>query len=486
MSKKQSNIFWNDGENADFGKYAVEYAAGEDIVLDKELVQYECQVNKAYMSMLAKQGILSQAQVDKIITVLDEIVHKDQQGEFVLDQSLEDVHSNVEKYVIDKLGVEIGGNLRLGMARNDQVYTDLRLYMKDQLVMTVKAAIDTARALTDVAGKHLNTIMPGYTHLRISQPITYAHYLTSKIYHLLDDVDNLQHDFTQVDRCPLGIFEMAGTHLDIDRQYLSDKLGFSGSTGHSLYTANTRGELEAKVISSLSMLALHIRRTMNEVIIFSTHEFGLLEIDDLYATGGTAQPNLKNPDTLEVLRANMAKLPSLYQEAISIMDMLPSGFMRDTQQTKPLIFQAFATMLPGLAMFKGVMVSLKVNKKRLAELAEQNFATAPDMCIQIALKTGVSFREAYKVMKYLIKDGILNESLAELTPVLLLAAGQKVLGKKLVMAQKEIAEIADAKSSVQAHTSQGGPAPTEVKKMLTEIGVKLQECEEWVKKVSNK
>ena len=486
MNKKQGNIFWNDGEQANFGKYAVEYAAGEDVVLDQELVQYECQVNKAYMSMLAKQGILDQSQADEIIAVLDEIAHKDQEGEFVLDPTLEDVHSNVEKYVIDKLGVEIGGNLRLGMARNDQVYTDLRLYMKDQLTAVVGAAIDTAQALAKVADKHLETIMPGYTHLRISQPITYAHYLTSKIYHLLDDVDNLQHDFGQVDRCPLGIFEMAGTHLDIDRDYLSKQLGFGGSTGHSLYTANTRGELEAKVISSLSMLALHLRRTMSEVIIFSTHEFGLLEIDDLYATGGTAQPNLKNPDTLEVLRANMAKLPSLYQEAISIIDTLPGGFMRDTQQTKPLIFQAFQTILPGLAIFKGIMTSLKVNNQRMTELAEQNFATAPDMCIQIAIKTGVSFREAYKVMKYLIKNGTLEKSLAELTPVLLLAAGQKVLGKKLVMASEDIAEVADAKSSVQVHTSQGGPAPTEVKKMLAEIDAKLQEGEKWIKKVSDK
>lgn len=482
MKTKTKNNLWNTDQDKNFGRYAITYATGDDIILDRQLVQYECRVNQAYMSMLAKQGILTENKTKPIISALEKIKKLDQQGKFVLDQNLEDVHSNVEQYIIDKLGVAVGGNLRLGMARNDQIYTDTRLYLKDQIATLIKIINNTIGVLSKIASQHLKTIMPGYTHLRISQPITYAHYLTSKIYHLLDDVDNLIYDFELVNKCPLGIFEMAGTHLNIDRKYLSAKLGFASDSGHSLYTANSRGEIEAKVISSLVLLSLHIRRTMNELIIFSTHEFGLLDIDDQYTSGGTAQPNLTNPDTLEVLRANMAKLPALFQETVAIMDMLPSGFMRDTQQTKAIIFQSFDYIKKGLPIFEGIMSSLKINRERMAVLADKNFSTAPDMCIQVAIKGKISFRQAYLVIKYIIKSGYLENNLNQLTPQLISDVGRKILNKPIIIRQQDIDAVKNAFNSVMSHKSKGGPAPETVKEMLTNIGQKQNKITQWLTK----
>lgn len=312
LKKMNTNPFWGEGENKDFGKVAIEYAAGADVVLDQQFVQYECLVNQAHITMLLKTHILSQTIAKKLLIGLEEIKKLDKEGKFLLRKELEDVHSNVEGYLIEKLGIEVGGYLRLGIARNDQVYTDTRMFMRDQLLILGEEMMELLTGLITYAKKHTRTIMPGYTHLRISQPITYGHWLMGKAYHFYDDLRDILYYYDTVNYCPLGIFEMAGTSLPIDRYYTANLLGFTAPTPHSLYTASQRGEIEAKLLSILTQLALHVRRTMTEVILFSSHEFGLLNIDDAYTTGGTAQPNLENPDTLEVVRANMARLSGLY------------------------------------------------------------------------------------------------------------------------------------------------------------------------------
>ncbi|MBI2641897.1 argininosuccinate lyase [Candidatus Roizmanbacteria bacterium] len=464
-----NNPLWSEGENKDFGKIAVEYAAGQDVVLDKQFVYYECLVNQAHQLMLLKQKILPAFQVKKIVAALEEIKKLDESGKFLLKKALEDVHSNIEHYILDKLGIEIGGNLRLGITRNDQVYTDTRMFMRDEIVSISKLLIDVINALISQAGKHLDTIMPGYTHLRVSQSITYGHWLTAKGYHFLDDLKNLMYDFGQINRCPLGIFEMAGTQLPIDRKLTAYYLGFDGICENSLYTANSRGEIEVKLLADLSIIALHIRRTMNEVIMWSTHEFGFLKIADQYATGGTAQPNLKNPDTLEVIRANCAKLYGRFWETLITMDSLPSGFNRDTQQTKHALFESIGMIEETLPIFSGIMNSLIINKETMAKGAEINFANAPDITVQVAIKGKVSFREAYKVVKTLIKDKYLKNNFLKLTPHLLTSVSYKVLGKKIILKQSDLDKVTTAKVCVDNRISEGGPSPIQVKSMIEDI-----------------
>lgn len=473
MKDQNTNPFWGEGESADFGKIAIEYAAGEDVVLDAAFVQYECLVNMAHLVMLSKQKILNMKIVVKLLNGLREIIKLDQKGQFILKRELEDVHSNVEQYLIEKYGIQTGGYLRLGIARNDQVYTDTRIYMREKIILICKQLTDLIRGINQEAAKHFETVMPGYTHLRVSQPVTWAHFLTGKAYHFLDDLSNIIKHFDTVNQCPLGIFEMAGTHLPIDRNLTSRLLGFDKPTAHSLYTANQRGEIEAKLMAELSILAMHIKRTMNEVIIFSTHEFGLLTIDDLYTTGGTAQPNLKNPDTLEVVRANMAKLPSAFMEIYLIMECLPSGFNRDTQATKPVLFKSLETIIKSLPVVGGIIATLKVNKQQMEKAANINFSIAPSVAVQISVKAGISFRQAHKIVKTMIKDGFLKESFAEMTPEIIAEAAKKAIGREIKVSEEEIADFKEAEKCVRLQKSLGGPAPEEVRKMIKDIKLKL-------------
>lgn len=471
--KNSNNPLWSEGEDKNFGKVAVEYAAGQDIILDKKFVQYECLINQAHQLMLLKQNILPINQVKKILEVLEEIKKLDKKGKFKLKKELEDVHSNVEQYVLDKLGIEIGGNLRLGIARNDQVYTDTRMYMRDHILFISNQLISLITGLLSETNKYLDVIMPGYTHLRVSQSITYSHWLTAKAYHFLDDLNNLIFDFEQANKCPLGIFEMAGTQLPINRKLTAEYLGFNGITENSLYTANSRGEIEIKLLADLSILALHIKRTMSEVIMWSTHEFSFLKIHDLYTTGGTAQPNLKNPDTLEVIRANCAKIYGRFLETLIIMDSLPSGFNRDTQQTKPALFETINTVEQTLPVFSGILTSLEINKEKMSKGAEINFANAPDVSVQIAVKGNVSFREAYKVVKTLIKEKYLKNNFSELNPELLIIVSNKVLAKKIALTKSDLEKVSTPKNCVYNRISEGGPSPIQVKIMIKDIEKKV-------------
>ncbi|OGY17421.1 MAG: argininosuccinate lyase [Candidatus Chisholmbacteria bacterium RIFCSPHIGHO2_01_FULL_48_12] len=424
------------------GEMALKYAAGEDVVFDQQLVQYECLTNQAHVVMLKKQGLISSLVAKKLVAGLEEIKKLDQQGKFKLKPELEDVHSNVEQWLIDKLGIEIGGWLRLGIARNDQVYTDTRMWLKDELLVVAKELVSLMTGLVKVAKQHTKTVMPGYTHWRVSQPITYGHWLTAKAYHFGDDLSHILTTFDSINSCPLGIFEMAGTHLPLDRQLTAKLLGFARVTPNSLYTANQRGELEIKLLADLSLLALHIRRTMNEVIIWSSHEFGLVKVDDLYTSGGTAQPNLKNPDVLEVVRAKMAGIWGKLVTLLAIMDPLPSGYNRDTQATKPVIFEAIKDMQQALPVVEGILTSLKPDKQRMVKVAGMNFSVAPDVAVQLAVEDGISFRQAYQKVKLMIGKG-----------------------KKLKLSPK---------AAALGHVSPGGSAPAEVKKQIKQLKQQFQ------------
>ncbi|KKS97650.1 MAG: argininosuccinate lyase, argininosuccinate lyase [Candidatus Gottesmanbacteria bacterium GW2011_GWA2_43_14] len=469
---KNINPYWREGESKDFGREAIEYAAGQDVLLDQAFVQYECLVNMAHQVMLRKQKIINPEITAKLLKGLKRIMFLDQAGKFILIKELEDVHSNVEQYLIRKYGIETGGYLRLGIARNDQVYTDTRMYMRDKILAISLELVKLIEGLNKAAEANIYTVMPGYTHLRVSQPLTFGHWLTAKAFHFLDDLSNIIKYFDIVNQCPLGIFEMAGTHLPIDRNLTGKLLGFNKPTPHSLYTADLRGELEAKLIVEFAFLALHIRRTMNEIILFTTNEFELFKIDNLYTTGGTAQPNLENPDTLEVIRANMALfLPSAVQ-LFMMMDVLSSGYNRDSQQTKPVLFNTIKVMAEALPVFTGIVTTLKPNKKQMEKQANLNFSIAPSVAIQLSVKGGISFREAHRVVKTMIREGFLKKSFLEMTPGIISEAAKEAIGKDLRVNETDIAEFKEAGKCVLLQDSLGGPAPQQVRKMIKAINLK--------------
>ena len=456
--------FWKDAKDATHGSIAVSYAAGEDVILDKQFIAYECEVDLAHVCMLVKTHLISPQMGTSLLEGLRWIQRQHKRGAYALNPALEDVHSNIEQTLISRLGIATGGYLHLGIARNDQVYADTRMWMREHILGMCDMLLVLISGLVEKAALHTKTIMPGYTHLRISQPITFGHWLTAKAYHVIDDIKNILNIFDMVDKCPLGIFEMAGTHLPIDRQYIARLLGFSEATSHSLYTANQRGEQEAKLLHEL---------TMNELILFSSHEFQLITLGTAYTTGGTAQPNLTNPDTLEVVRANMARIHAASLETVMIMDSLPSGFNRDTQVTKKILFDSVELMESTLPVVTGILMTIEPNTKRMEELANIHFSTSPDITIQLSVCGKISFREAYQVVKTIIKKGVIS-SFIELTPQMVNDTAMEVLKKPIVVTQEQINEVATARACVNAHTSFGGPAPGQVKNMIKKIKKQLR------------
>ncbi|KKU87336.1 argininosuccinate lyase [Candidatus Gottesmanbacteria bacterium RIFCSPLOWO2_01_FULL_48_11] len=460
--------FWKDAKDVGFGSVAIAYAGGEDVILDEQFVQYECEINAAWVVMLLKQKLIPQSVGKSLLEGLQTIKTQHSKGIYKLNPMLEDVHSNIEQALIAQYGIEVGGYMRLGIARNDQVYTDTRMWMRDHIVTVCEMVLGLIKVILEWSTHQTHTVMPGYTHLRVSQSITAAHWMSAKAFHFLDDVKQIANCYDIVNTCPLGIAEMAGTHLPIDRAYTAQLLGFAAPTPHSLYTANQRGEIEAKILFELSSLAMHIRRTMSELIIFTGQEFGLFELGRAYATGGTAQPNLVNPDAIEAVRATMAKIPALALETVMIIDTLPSGYIRDTQATKKTLFEAFAYMEKTIPVVAGVLSTLVPHKARMEELANTNFASAPDMTNQLSVCGKVSFRQAYHVVKAIIKSGAIS-SFAQLTPGLVRETAIEVLQKPIEVTQEQIDEVASARQCVMAHTSLGGPAPKQVKKMIKKI-----------------
>jgi argininosuccinate lyase len=444
--------------------------AGQDIVHDEQFIKHDIDVLEAHMLMLSKTGLVADDVLVKTLGSLEKIRSLYKAGEYKMKMELEDVHSNIESSVIKDVGIENGGWLRLGIARNDQIYTDTRMYMREHINVIAGEVLDLIQVFLELAAANLETVMPGYTHLRISQPITLAHWATAKVEHFLDDLDRLGNVYGHVNQSPLGIVEMAGTHLPIDRQYEAELLGFDKVLMNSLYASNTRGEVEAMMLCDLSMLMLHCRRVAQEIILWSTYEFGFIELDQGYTTGGTAQPNLRNPDAVEMIRDKAPKVVSKLFQVISIMDLLPSGYNKDTQESKSCIFEAVETVEQTLLVLKGVVSSLKLNKERMRSLSGMNFATAPDVTTQLALKSGVDFRSCYLVVKKLIRGGYLKESFNELTPELISAVSKETIDKEIKVTMEELYEVQDPIRCALSHTSIGGPAPEEVNRMIGELG----------------
>ncbi|MGD0802478.1 MAG: argininosuccinate lyase [Candidatus Bathyarchaeia archaeon] len=454
---------------------AQEYMAGQDIILDQQFIKHDLNTLEAHMLMLNKVGLISGSVLAKTLGSLEKIRVLDAKGEYKLQKELEDVHSNIESTVIKDVGIENGGWLRLGVARNDQIYTDTRMYMREHVNVVITELLKLIDTLLELADGNLETVMPGYTHLRISQPITLAHWLTAKVSHLFDDIERLEFTFGQINDSPLGIVEMAGTHLTIDRQYEADLLGFDGVLENSLYASNSRGEVEAVLLCDLSLLMLHCRRMVQELILWSSYEFGFIELDDGYTTGGTAQPNLRNPDALEMVRAKAPKVYSKLNQVIAIMDILPSGYNRDTQETKSCVFEAVDIVEKTIPVLRGVVSTMKLNKERMRSLSGRNFATAPDVTTQLAFKSGIDFRSCYLVVKKLIRGGYLKESFAELTPELLSKVSRETIGKEVKVKKKDLEEVLDPVECALSHDSLGGPAPKEVARMIKEQRKKVRE-----------
>jgi len=369
------------------------FTVGNDFLLDKNLVKYDVYGSIAHALMLNKIGILTENEFQKLKKALIDILKLDEKNKFEIKLEDEDVHTAIENYLTKKLG-SIGKKIHTARSRNEQVLVDLRLYSKEKLHEVQKLALELANSLIDVAEKHKDMPMPGYTHSRKAMPSSVGLYFGSFAEALIDDLEVIEEAYELNDQSPLGSGAGYGLPLNVDRHLVADLLGFEKVQNNVLYVQNSRGKFESVIIFALSTVMHDLAKLSNDFILFSMDEFGFFKLQDEFCTGSSIMPQKKNPDVFELTRAKAAKLDSNLYLVKSVISKLQSGYNRDLQLTKEPLIESFDITISTLKIFNLAIKNLQINKGKCIEACTSDlFAT--EHAYEL-VKKGVPFRDAYK------------------------------------------------------------------------------------------
>jgi len=369
------------------------FTVGNDFLLDKNLVKYDVYGSIAHAMMLNKIGILNKNELSKLKKELINILDLDAKNKFEIKLEDEDAHTSIENHLTKKLG-GLGKKIHTARSRNDQVLVDLRLYSKEKMLEVQRSAVELVSALLDAAEKYKSIMMPGYTHSRKAMPSSVGIYFGSFAESLIDDLELLDEAYELNDQCPLGSGAGYGIPIDIDRQFVSDILGFEKVQNNVLYVQNSRGKFESIIIFALSNIMNDLSRLSNDLTLFSMDEFGYFTLPDEFCTGSSIMPQKKNPDVFELTRAKAAKVDANLYLVKSIITKLQSGYNRDLQLTKEPLMESFEITLSALKLFATIINKIEVNEKKCAEACTQEiFATHHAYGL---VKKGMPFRDAYK------------------------------------------------------------------------------------------
>ena len=379
---------------------------GASIGFDKELVEEDIEGSLAHVSMLKKTNILTEEEADEIEKGLKKLLEKAKKGELTFSVALEDIHLNIEKMLTDEIG-PVGGKLHTARSRNDQVATDMHLYLRKQ----VKEILDAIATLQDVlvrkAEEEIDTIIPGYTHLQRAQPISFGHHLMAYFWMLERDYERFKESLKRINISPLGAGALAGTTFPIDRQYTAELLGFDGIYENSLDAVSDR-DFILEFLSDSSILMMHLSRFCEELILWSSQEFQFIEIDDRFATGSSIMPQKKNPDMAELIRGKTGRVYGNLFGLLTVMKGTPLAYNKDMQEDKEGMFDTVKTVKGSLKIFAGMIETMKVNRKQMEKAVSQDFSNATELADYLAAK-GVPFREAHEIVGKLVLYCIQND-----------------------------------------------------------------------------
>lgn len=458
-------------------KEALKFLVEEDIEWDSKLVEEDISGSEAHSIMLWHAGIIEREELKKILKSLEKIKKRYRCGEFKLNIELEDVHLNIEHFLIREVGMEIGGKLHTGRSRNDQILLDLRLRLRKEIVEISLELIKMIGMFLDLAKKHMLTVMPGYTHLQHAQPTTLAHWLVAYSSMFMRDLNRLENCFKLANQSPLGACALTGTSWPINREETAQLLGFDSVQENSMDVITSRGEDLFDLLSALSIVAIHLSRISEDLIIWSTYEFGIIELDDTYCTGSSIMPQKKNPDVAELIRSKASYLISQLLLSLSLMKSLPSGYFKDLQETKQSIFKATETIKKLLTITGGIVSTMKVNRERMLELSAGNFSTATDVADLLAQKMKVPFRLSHEIVGRMVKDALkTGKKPSQIVLQDLKKAASTTLVGEITVSNKELSQALNPVQSVQSKRSLGSPNPKEVSRMIREYKVKVNDA----------
>ncbi len=384
------------------------------IHFDQQLAPQDIAGSIAHARMLGKCGIIGKAEAEQIETGLTEIQAEIAQGQFRFDPGLEDIHMHIERRLIEKIG-DVGGKLHTGRSRNDQVALDLRLYLREAIRQIREQLRALQRALVGKAELHLDTILPGYTHLQRAQPILLAHHLMAYFEMFQRDRDRLDECLRRVNVLPLGAAALAGTSLPIDRAYVAKLLEFPAVAANSVDAVSDR-DFAVEFLACAALIAMHLSRLAEELVLWASAEFGFIELPDAFATGSSIMPQKKNPDVAELTRGKTGRVYGSLMALLTTMKGLPLSYNRDLQEDKEPVFDAVKTLRQTLDVFPPLLSTITVRADRMRAAAADGFLNATDLADYLVTK-GVPFREAHEAVGRLVRECLETNQRLEALPL---------------------------------------------------------------------
>jgi len=443
------------------------YNFNASISFDQKFYAQDMRGSIAHVKMLAKQGILTEDERDQIIAGIEGILSDVERGVLEISDKYEDIHSFVEATLIDRIG-EPGKKLHTGRSRNDQVALDMKLYTRDEIQVLDGLLKELLEVLLHIMEENTETFMPGFTHLQKAQPITLAHHMGAYFEMFRRDRSKLYDIYQRMNYCPLGSGALAGTTYPLDREYTAELLGFAGPTLNSIDSVADR-DYVIELMSALSTIMMHLSRFSEEVIIWNSNEYQFVDIDDAYSTGSSIMPQKKNPDIAELVRGKTGRVYGALMSILTTMKGIPLAYNKDMQEDKELAFDAIDTAKGCLALFTGMLRTMKFRKENMENSAKNGFTNATDAADYL-VNHGVAFRDAHGIVGQLVlycleKDIALDDMTLEefkaISPVF----------------EADIYEAISMETCVNKRMTIGAPGKEAMEKVIAIYAKYLQECE---------
>ena len=426
------------------------------VTFDQRLAEFDIDGSIAHARMLHAVGILAQADLEAIETGLAQIREEIRAGRFPWSLDLEDVHLNIERRLTDMVG-DAGKRLHTARSRNDQVATDVRLYLRASIDHVLTLTKSLQRALLDLAEKHTETVMPGFTHLQVAQPVSFAHHLMAYFEMLSRDAQRFAECRRRVNKLPLGAAALAGTSFPIDRQMVAKELGFDGVCENSLDAVSDR-DFAIEFCAGAALLMTHLSRFCEELILWMNPRFGFIDIADRFCTGSSIMPQKKNPDVAELIRGKTGRVNGHLIALLTLMKAQPLAYNKDNQEDKEPLFDTVDTLMMSLAVFTDMLGGIKVNPAAMREAARQGYATATDLADYL-VKKGTPFREAHEAVAQAVRFAedrgcdladLKLEDLKQFSPLI----------------TRDVFEALTLEGSMNSRSHIGGTAPARVKSAI--------------------
>jgi argininosuccinate lyase len=434
------------------------------ISFDQELVLEDIEGSIAHVKMLQKCEILNEVDSKKILSGLQELYIEAENGSLQYSVEYEDIHLNIEKMLIDKIG-DTGGKLHTGRSRNDQIATDMHLYLKRRTAEIIDLLDELQQKLLHQAEANIETIIPGYTHLQRAQPISFAHHLLAYFWMLERDKERMKDGLKRIDTSPLGAGALAGTTFPIDRNFSAELLGFNSVYENSLDAVSDR-DFILEFLSSSSIVMTHLSRLAEEFILWSTEEFQFIELDDAFTTGSSIMPQKKNPDMAELVRGKTGRVNGHLTSLLTVLKGLPLAYNKDMQEDKEGMFDTVKTVVGSLKIFIGMVKTMKVKKENMKKAVGEDFSNATELADYLAVRD-IPFRQAHEIVGKLVLHCIQNNVFLKDLPLHVYKDASPVI-------EDDVYEILAPTSAVERRNSYGGTGFQQVKYQIEKAKGKVE------------